>query len=159
MTIIVYRAGIMAADSASWINDIAVSVTNKKVFRRDDGWLIGCSGVVDEIQRFRDWFLAGGKTDVVKSLGKFNEVSGMLVSPDGKIFCLSEKTGMVPWRVQAPYSVIGCGVGFAHGCLASDKSAEETVRLAITHCADLGGKVHSVRLQTCVKRGKSKLQS
>lgn len=48
MTVIVYRDGIMAADTAGWFGDIAAATAQRKVKRLPDGSLTAAAGMVPQ---------------------------------------------------------------------------------------------------------------
>jgi hypothetical protein len=143
MSIIVYRDGVMAADSACWVSDIVVNLQAKKARKLPNGYLVGCVGTVPDIQDFETWVAEGMKGKPPRDLGS---IAALIAKPDGSLWRFSASERGKLYTAPVPYAVIGYGYEFAMGALAADKSARQAVSLAIKHCPYLGGRVHSVSL-------------
>ena len=53
MTIIAYRDGVMAADTATWQGGVMIGDRSKKIMRTPEGFLIACAGELSVISEFR----------------------------------------------------------------------------------------------------------
>lgn len=138
MTTIVYRDGIMAADSRAYRGDSIMIGTKVKLHRicsgRRAGTLFGCTsrdvGIGDVVFR---WFAGGmqGGTERLKDrLALISEpgFAALAVHRDGSATFING-TGL-PTRVKAPFYAIGSGEQYAFGALASGKSAVDAVLIA-----------------------------
>lgn len=139
MTIVVYRDGVMAADTACWTGDIMVG-HRRKIVRSPAGHLAGGAGESTLTERFRAWVCAGCPGDLPDLSGDFN---GLLVQPDGT--CARVRQSVTP--LDAPYYAIGIGEDVAAGALAMGATAEQAVRVAIACHAYCGGDVQVERLK------------
>jgi hypothetical protein len=156
MTIIVYKDGVLAADSSGWNGGFAASLSLKKAFKNKAGWLFGGCGSRSALQAAQAWFMAGGTPDDMKGLKRLRDCDIMLVSPEGEVFVTNDDIWPNWERGKYENRVLGQGHEFALGLLMAGKTAEEAVKLAIKHCNYVGGKCHSVRLQNAARRGKRK---
>lgn len=146
MTVIVWKDGIMAADTAAWEDTICVTTDCHKIHRIRDGSLIGCCGEWGEIERFVRWMDAGQpdpKPDFAQ--GDDDGFGALVVSPLGRVTTWTEK--MVEQVATGESGmVIGTSHKYLMGMLLAGLSAEEAVALAIERCAYVGGHVESMRL-------------
>jgi ATP-dependent HslUV protease subunit HslV len=137
MTTIVYRDGVIAADTMLSCGDsLKYGIT--KIARGPDGRLGGGCGDAAFTTPWLRWLR--GDIDQMPE-PKFDDKggdTGFVVWPDGKIEVF-ERGGsfMVEW----PYFAIGSGSPEAMGALFVGASAEEAVRAAIQHDAHTGGAV------------------
>lgn len=68
MTVIAYRDGVMASDSRAYGYDRSPVGAKRKVYRLDDGTLLGVSSANIGVPRVvRDWIAGGMKQDGVPS--------------------------------------------------------------------------------------------
>ena len=145
MTVIIYRDGIMAADSGGFIGDVCVSRQEKKIFRAQCGALIGCTGSTDEIDSFVAMFDRG------ESLSDFK-------SRDGFGACIVYRSGQILrcgvsddkfWQHDQTYlgwAAVGAHPEFVLALILTGKSAVEVVEAACEHCAWVSGPVVQERL-------------
>lgn len=149
MTIIAYKDGIMASNSAGWSGELITNHHAKKIYTAPDGTLVGCVGEVPQINTFVEWVLAGMKGKPPRS----KAVDAIMVKPDGEVWKYTGQ-GQSLYRYRARYYVIGCGWEFALGAMAHGASAPEAVKLAIKFSSFLGGAVQTLRLHPLSKTGK-----
>lgn len=147
MTIVAYRDGIMAADSAIWASDKHIICSyRKKIMRSDGGSLFGTSGsVANSLRAERHIKTCGLDFSKFKDVLPDGNFSGLLVMPNGKIFIL--EADMWPQPIRMKWAAIGAGSTFSMGALAAGASAEQAVRLAIKHTDCGGGPVQVERLR------------
>jgi hypothetical protein len=129
MTTIVYRDGILAADTRAWSGNKLPIGSKSKIFKLEDGSLFGAStehvGLGDE---FRDW-LNSLKGDYTKSAYREFEVQALLITKTRRILyfnCGPRFTG----PLHGEFIAIGSGEFIANGALAMGASAEKAVEIA-----------------------------
>lgn len=140
MSIIVYRDGVLAADSGAWTGDFITSSSTKKVFKVR-GHLLGIVGHYAIGLAFVDEFLRTGK--FLKSLTAGDKTSLIIVTPARRAFVCTEGhmercSGFVVAGSEAR--------GIALGALHMGATAQRAVRIAIKVGPWTSGKVQSVRL-------------
>jgi len=118
MTCIVYRDGIMAADSRAYGGDKVPIGYKQKIKRLEDGTLIGVSStVVGASSALIDWWKAGHKNEndwFDKLPEKFTLLA---VTPNGEGF-MACNTLLITGPLQANYFAIGSGKEYALGAMA-----------------------------------------
>lgn len=125
MSIIVYRDGIMAADSIVVDRGVHVASTSEKIWRAPDGGLVACCGALGEIMRFREFLETGKKTEMA------NNFEGLQIYPDGTQWWWGPD--LLPARLESSYHAIGYAFEIALGALAMGAAAPLTVSI----CCDL----------------------
>lgn len=133
MTTIVYRDGVMAADTRGYSGKQHPLGLRLKVRRLNDGCLVGVgSREVGQADCVADWLTCGGSpAELEKALGTFERQTfqALKVNPDGSA-SLYDDTGW-PSLAEGPYYAVGSGEDFAYGALASGRCAVEAVAVAI----------------------------
>jgi hypothetical protein len=143
MTVIVYRDGVMAADTGGFMGELLVSTTERKIIRTPAGHLVGCAGSLPDIMRFHEWAMDGFRPgDRPQGLDNFGALT---VSPEGVI--TKYNAACHPYPNAMEWGIEGCAEEFLMGALVSGKSAAEAVELAIRYCVWAGGKVQTERLE------------
>lgn len=143
MTVIVYRDGVMAADTAVWCDQVIVGYV-RKVWRLPDGSLFGASGRMCDVVALRWWLSEGGIPDRRPPSAERGTFSALLVAPGGGIKRI--EWDMRPYDLEPGYHTCGAHIEFLHGALAAGASAEEAVHLAIQYGDSAAGKVVVERL-------------
>lgn len=148
MTVICYRDGVMAADSAGWIGDIKSTFQEQKVRRcgpSSGGGLAAASGPVSHIELFHEW-LARGAPQTDKPFEGVEEgcFGALHVPPSGTIVHYDH--ALRPYQTSMPFAVEGSHDEFMLALMLSGHSATSAVELAIKHCRYAGGQVQSLRL-------------
>lgn len=136
MTVIAYKDGLLASDSAI-SSDIVYIASMKKVIRTSAGWLVGGCGDVVHVVRFLSWAEAGFKARSRPPPSE--DFAGMAIAPDGSL-SLFEKD-MMAFPVSAPFLAIGSGADLALGAMAHGASAAQAVEIAIQFCHGCKGPV------------------
>lgn len=126
MTTIVYRDGVMAADTAIFDRDCYCGEMIK-IFRSPDGSLGGVAGCAGDLAIFRDWFIQTYEGVGVPHF-KDEDSEGLIIRPDGSVLWVGFGGKIVP--VVAPYQAIGSGFRIAMGALAAGVSASRAVEIA-----------------------------
>lgn len=137
MTTIVYRNGVLAADSLTTSNGMRVGYAKK--VRKIGGVLVGACGTSSLCERFFDWLRAGLKGD--DPFRGNDDGNGLVVTPSGHVICFG-KHG--PSRYCWPYFTMGSGEQIATGALEMGASATEAVAAAISINVMSGGEIQSV---------------
>ena len=106
MTIIVYRAGIMAADSAVHAGD-RLSGTVRKLVKRSDGSIAGASGPTAVCHAFRGWFVERPAFRVPFD-PKCDDFGAIMVYSDGSVWRI-DKHGFTFPAPEADYHIEGIG--------------------------------------------------
>lgn len=130
MTVVVWRDGVMAADSGVFRSDQVVALT-RKIHRFENGALVGCSGNLSKVSTFIDWYAAGADPESRRMTGDPG-FEALVVTPDGRVRVYLS-ANEVEDRMEAPYFAIGSGAEVAFGALAHGASAIEAVEAAIKH--------------------------
>ena len=139
MTVIVYRDGVMAADTL--VVDAANAMYHtQKIFRMDDGGLIATAGGGQETIAFRNYFLYGIEADDLE----YKDFSGILVKPDGLVYYCETHKLIDP--VDDDFIAIGSGRMIANGALEMGASAEEAVKIACKYNIYCGEPISILRL-------------
>ena len=142
MTIICYRDGVMAADSAAGQYSIRLAASVQKILKTPGGELVASCGPSTDGQAFRRWVLAG--RDEMKKPDLSSNFCGLLVEADGVV---KEYDGRMDWaEMTAPFFVLGSGAETAFGAMAFGASAIEAVEIAIKYCEGCGGPIQIERL-------------
>lgn len=142
MTVIAYRAGVLAADTAAWHNDVIV-VSVRKIVRLDDGSLFAATGPSDKVAAYIAW--ANGAAEKPADADEESGYSGIRLYPDGEIWAIGRNHER--YQRVGEFMALGAHCEFLYGAMAAGASAEEAVRLAIRYCAFASGEVQVERLE------------
>ena len=133
MTTIVYKAGVLAADSQ--ISDVGYAVaTMRKIARLEDGTLVGGAGGLTALGSFLDWARDG----MVDEPPEHDDFEGLIISP-GKIRWYGGKGNFV--TLEDDFAVIGSGQAAALGALHAGVDAAEACRIATLVDCRSGGPI------------------
>lgn len=134
MSVIVFKGGIMAADTRAWVGRHKSSPGMKaKIHRMKDGSLLGVSSSqVGMADRFAVWMFGGA--ELKDWHGRWpSSLSAILVRPSGKVFICEDSlhfTGPITGKSFA----IGSGSDFAIGAMACGKTARQAAIIAARLC-------------------------
>lgn len=146
MSLVVFKGGVMAADSATWQGPIMVRDDAVKVHRTPAGLLIGCVGLVHIIQAFDAWADQGfPEGTVLPDAEEESDFGAFVMQRDGSVVEYDYK--MNHERAERPFGAIGYGTEFALGLLVAGLSAKEVVTKAVKHVAYVGGKVTALDIK------------
>lgn len=138
MSVVVYKDGVLAADSKAYGGKYQTSPGwKRKAHRLEDGTRVGVvSAVLGEPERFVAWLRAGGDPEAWK--GEKPDVRALVVRPNGALFLHDESlTPSVP--IECEFYAIGSGGEFAMGAMAMGADVEEAIRVAIRFDVNSGG--------------------
>jgi hypothetical protein len=138
MTILAYRDGVLAADSACTDRGIHIG-TVRKLGRAQDGSVFGAAGRIGHCKRFLDWAEAGmeGALDI-----KENEdegFSGLVIRPDRTVWCVDTSGAMT--QLHTAFAADGGAMKLALGAMAAGATAVEAVSIACGLDTDCRGPV------------------
>lgn len=153
MTTIVYRDGVMAADSCETIEEESAGDHVRKCAKlfRYDGYLIGLQGESTPGMVFLNWFtgfkgMPGVHTkrpdELVDSDADF---TALVVTPRGQVFEFDR--WCIATRRYGGFHAVGSGVKAALGALHMGASAPAAVRIAAKIDPYTRGPVHVMRLK------------
>lgn len=141
MTIIVYKDGVLAADSGGFCGNVMIAEDQEKIYRLPDGSLAGAAGHTPDVQAFRKWAEGGFRPE--DKPDPFEDFGALVVEPDGTVARYNVR--LERWVAGTPWHVEGCAEEFAFGLLAAGLSATEVVEKAIKHHIFCGGAVRSIQ--------------
>lgn len=130
MTTVVYRDGVMAADSRAYSGDKVPIGFKTKIHRMADGTLLGVSTTsVGGDALIRRW-VEGGCQPVTNDTLKPASFTALMVDPAGALFYANDN---MEWSgpLDAKFIAIGSGEQFALGAMHMGASAEEAIAAAI----------------------------
>jgi hypothetical protein len=137
VTVIVYRDGVLASDTASWDGEVVTAFV-EKIYRTPDGGLLACAGSVDEIELVRQWGHTG--FDPIKKPKLDDEIGVLRVCPDGTVIKYWKRLLPVVCS-PCPWAIEGAHEEFLTGLLVAGATAEQAVQAAIERCQWAGGTV------------------
>ncbi len=138
MTTIAFRAGIIAADSLGWTDDIACG-TIEKIGRFADGAVWGICGVYYHMDPISRW--------VACPLGdppETDEHTTFIVVLTNGVVMFWEKKGWL--KPKAPFYAWGSGSHLALGAMMMGATAAQAVQVAADLDAFTGGEIKSLTL-------------
>lgn len=151
MTTIVFRDGIMAADTRAYSGHPTPIGEKQKIYRLDDGSLLGVSTTKPGLsETFRNWINDGSDYDKVPiNPGPDLNLTAILVNTKGEVYYYHDDV----WPsgpIYAKYYAIGSGDQYAYGALSCGASAEAAVAVASQHDPWTGDKIQKIPLMTIV---------
>ena len=136
MTVIAYKNGILASDTAVWSRSVCIGHV-EKIIRTPGGIMAGSCGDSVSGDQFRQWVLSGRKK---RWEPPSTEIEAIVIEKDGTVtrYYGASKT---PYTAESPFYAIGCGYELALGAMAAGATAEDAVKIAIKYHSHCGGKV------------------
>lgn len=144
MTIIVYRDGIMAADSLVTGDDLRQG-RSTKIIRTREGWLAGGSGTLAAATLFLEWMRAGHKAGEMDTVGAADNLNAVAISPAGLIFSVDGCGVLSP--IQDEFFAVGSGRTIAIGALEMGATAEQAVEVTIRRDVGCGPPIITLQLK------------
>lgn len=143
MSVVVYRYGVMAADSQAYGGAGEQSPgTKRKIHRLSDGSRVGVvTGVCGEGERFVAWLEAGA--DPAAWVGDKPDLRAIIVRPGGEVF-LSNDSLHLSGPIECDRYAIGSGSAYAFGAMHMGATAEQAVGAAIEFDIHSGGPVQAL---------------
>lgn len=128
MTTIAYKDGVLAGDSWSTLH----GDPTQKIFKLDDGRLVGVSGDLSSAMFFIDFL----KDEAEFTGGDFNAI---VIYPNGDAYFYGERG--FPLTIGRKFMALGTGSAYAMGAMAQGATAEEAVAIAIDMDESSGGNI------------------
>lgn len=140
MTTIVYRDGILAADSAIHAGGCLVGESEAKIFEHK-GSLFGVTGSVSGQSVLKKWL---DDNRSLKNLSNIrdDDLEIIEINPEGKVFYLYDDFLHAP--IRAEFHAIGSGFKIALGALEAGATATMAVEICIKLDCYTAGKVKSL---------------
>lgn len=149
MTVITYRAGIMACDS-NWSDEGGFIVNSQiKIQRLSNGMLYGSAGDVDEraLLKILHKVKNANQLPTSEALRAIPEdLSALVVFPNWKIFTIDTGKDGCVCPVQGEFTAIGSGRQVAIGAMAAGASAYSSADIACQHNIYCRPPIHQLRL-------------
>jgi ATP-dependent HslUV protease subunit HslV len=142
MTVIAYRDGLLAADSLVTAGHV-VTGRIQKLWRFDDGRLLGGAGVAGDMRSFVAWALAGCKGHW-ECQDKENGFSALVVGAQGEVV-MYDAEGR-DYLLEAEFIARGAGAELAIGAMAMGARADQAVEVACRYSVWCGGPVQRLYL-------------
>lgn len=140
MTVIVYRDGVLAADTATFMGQ-TVHHFGEKIRNYGPDWVVA-AGEYAAIEAFHSWFAAGwpdhDKPEVGDEEGSFG---ALVLHSDGVVSHFDYKLRRTE---RSGWAVEGAHCDYVLALLHRGATAREAVEMAIQHCAYAGGDVQVV---------------
>jgi ATP-dependent protease HslVU (ClpYQ) peptidase subunit len=134
MTCIAYKAGILAGDTQSQVDDVVKHLDEIKVAKRV-GHLFGIAGDnMPPINEAIKWYFTKDRKPF-----KEHEFDLLVITPSASIHVYDNR-GRCD-NVQGTFYAIGSGRQFAIGAMECGATSEQAVQAAIKWCPTVGGKV------------------
>lgn len=143
MTTIVYRAGVMAADSRVGHGELIYEDAYPKLYRLDDGAVAGFACQLYQVRAWIDWYHRGREPGALPQA--FTDYCNVLVAyPDGPV---DEYQGSyVAPRVEREMYTIGSGWHAARAAMLMGATAAQAVEVAKMVDKNSGGDVQIMRV-------------
>lgn len=144
MTTIAARDGVIAADSRETDQHeklettYVIKDTCKKLFRLNDGSVIGFAGSSESGRRLLDAMRK--KT----AIPKLDDMSAIHLRADGSMWLYE---GSIWVEIREPFYAIGSGAGFASAAMRADADAVTAARIGSEMDIYSGGRVRSLRIR------------
>lgn len=140
MTTIVYRDGVLAADSLATMGDTKIHGRYMKI-RRIGTHLVGTAGSVADSENFINWLKHGEEGDLPPK----GNYSALIVDPRGRVREI-ENGSVLPVPRGAKFFAIGSGAPYAMGALYAGASAAEAVKIAAKIDTNTGLPVKTLKI-------------
>lgn len=144
MSVVVYRDGVLAADSKAYGGKYQTSPgLKRKVHRLPDGTRVGVTTcVIGMAERFVQWMEAGADPEGWGADPK-PDLRAIIVRPDGQVFLCDDGLHF-SGPIETSRYAIGSGAEFALGAMSMGADAVRAVEVACEHDFHSGGPVISL---------------
>jgi ATP-dependent protease HslVU (ClpYQ) peptidase subunit len=145
MSVVVYKGGVMAADSRAYSGCPHPMGSKRKIHRLADGSLLGItSNVVGMPERVKTWIEAGMDGDAEMPVNPIFDA--LLIRPNGEVFLFCD--GYSPsGPLTAEAFSIGSGKKYAYGAFQMGAGAIEAINATIACDMWTGAPIHSLTLE------------
>lgn len=142
MTTIVYRDGVLAADSRGYSGD-ATPIGNKlKIHKLKDNSLVGVTTAHPGFsEQITNWLNDGARPEEIPNTDP--DFAALHITQEGVFYYCDNYTPSGP--LSSDYYAIGSGCKYAYGALGMGANAEEAIRIAMQFDVFTGGEVTSLK--------------
>lgn len=138
MTTIVYRAGILAADSL--VVDRGTIIAETVKVRKAGDYVVAICGMLWQIEAFAAWIAAGSPPDDKPQFNKKNGFEGIAVDTNLVVLHYGPSLN-VERDMIADFFALGSGMDIALGAMAMGASAVEALKIACRFDQYTGGPI------------------
>lgn len=145
MTTVVYRDGVLAADTMITYGTTLMPGSTKKIHKLPNGALYGFTGSLEIGEVMRRHLVDVGQTSGVledRHDLKDENFEALVVQPDGTTLFFENRTWMI---LKLPYVAMGSGKDYAYGALELGASAKQAVKAAKALDANTGGRIVTLK--------------
>ena len=144
MSVVVYKHGLMGADSRAYSGSNHPMGDKLKIHRLPDGTLLGIvSNSIGMPEAFRDWVIGGeNREDFMPGDPSFSAIK---VTPSGHVY-LYDDSYTPSGPLTGDFFTIGSGRKYAYGALLMGASVTKAVEVAIQCDCWCGGHVERLEL-------------
>lgn len=125
MTTIVFRDGVLAADTAVFDRGCYCGQA-EKIHRAPNGSLFGAAGALGDLVRFKDWMMAGEPEDKRPEF-RDDDSEAIVIRPDGTVHWFGTRDYA---EIVGDFHAIGSGFRVAMGAFAAGATAEQAIEIA-----------------------------
>jgi ATP-dependent protease HslVU (ClpYQ) peptidase subunit len=140
MTTLVYRDGILAADTQITYGGMRIPGHATKIHKLPDGSLYGFVGSLETGELMRKALLCDdpeSRPDL-----KVDTYEGLILTATGKMLFFEDR-GWIPLKL--PYIAMGSGMSYAFGAMAMGATAPEAVKVSMKLDGGTGGKCKQLK--------------
>lgn len=128
MTTIVYKDGILAADSRAYAGHPTPIGMKRKIFALEDGSMVGISTCIPGLgEALYRWFESGRHNDHMPAIGD-PKFTALHITKQGHVFFYNDSY-LPSGPMHAPFYAIGSGDGYALGALHAGATAHQAVKI------------------------------
>jgi len=146
MTVIAYKDGILAADTAAWQDDVIVEHPNK--VKTNDCYSWACCGAASQIAKFDEWASHYFNIESPHRPTKDDDFGAIIVGRDRRVWRCSNSFVLYEVTTHADFFAEGSSCQFLTGAMLAGASALGAVMAAIKYCAWAGGKCTAINTDT-----------
>jgi len=129
MTTIAYRNNMLVADTASWDANGVYFGKSSKLFKLNDGRLLGTAGSYSMAVRVVAWLNGEGERPVCREDRRTDRFQGLVITQDARVFHIDESLEEAE-IMDCPFVAIGSGRELALGAMAMGGTAVQAVAIA-----------------------------
>lgn len=145
MTTVVYKSGVMAADTRITLGGHVVSDAKQKIFKLPDGSVVGVAGGAAQFETFLE-DISQMTNPIQYQNDELDSLEAILVK-NGSVFAFEGASGRFIELGEVEVAAIGSGGDFAIGAMAAGASPAEAVEIAARYDAMTGGSVCVIEVE------------
>ena len=142
MTSIVYRDGILAADSGHFSGNLLVC-RESKITRAPDGTIGACCGSAHSSTYFDEWLITRREAPFEVEDEDFY---GLFITSDGRVHSVNCHGELFAFPTSMEWFSIGVAIEFTQGALAAGATARQACELACLYVKGCAGPVETAEV-------------